>query len=295
MMPSSQALRGLPVVSVSLTDSTTLLSRSPPVTTSGGTEHIRTAAATLQAWSSLGIHAATDPSPTLGVYVGAGNTPVPSKLAERIRRWDYVDMAELLPEVRLSGGESEGKMLTKRPRYVTEIFSWIQCFGTYVSVLGPTYPSAIPELMAYMSLILHCSQDYDGLAWMCYDMAFCRQAASSGNRRWSEVNTTLYAICFTGKPREHKRCELCLASTHKTGDCLVQGGEIEANPVMNRQDQYKLPPARGAPVWRQLPPSGEICKLWNENKCRYSRCRHTHRCMRCGGDHPMVSCYARGM
>ena len=30
-------------------------------------------------------------------------------------------------------------------------------------MLGPAYPTAIPELMAYMTLIVPCSQDYAGL------------------------------------------------------------------------------------------------------------------------------------
>lgn len=54
---------------------------------------------------------------------------------------------------------------------------------TYVSVLyGPFYPQAIPELMAYISLNICCSQDYEGLAWVRYDMSFHRQAAASENR-----------------------------------------------------------------------------------------------------------------
>ena len=58
--------------------------------------------------------------------------------------------------------------------------------------------------------------------------------------------------------------------------------------------QYRMPSQRGSPLgsmgWKQLPPSGEVCKLWNQNQCRFSRCRHTHVCMRCGGNHPVLSC-----
>ena len=69
-------------------------------------------------------------------------------------------------------------------------------FGTYVEVLAPFYPQAIPELMAYVPLVIRCSQDYKGLAWVRYDMSFHRQAAASGNRNWSKVNSSLYSICF---------------------------------------------------------------------------------------------------
>ena len=135
-----------------------------------------------------------------------------------------------------------------------------------MSVLGPAYPTAIPELMAYMTLIVRCSQDYAGLAWVRYDMAFRRQAAIAGNRKWSEVNGTLYVTCFTGKGLDRQRCELCLSSSHRTGDCLLQGGETTAfQQPAQHQWQGWVPPPRGtpsqAPAWRQLPPSGEYANF----------------------------------
>lgn len=42
-------------------------------------------------------------------------------------------------------------------------FSWMQCFTTYVSVLGPAYPEAVPELMVYAATIIRVSQDFQ--AW----------------------------------------------------------------------------------------------------------------------------------
>ena len=76
-------------------------------------------------------------------------------------------------------------------------------------------------------------------------MAFWWQAATSRNKRWSEVNSTLYAICFTRKSQDHPRCELCLAKSHRTGECLLQGhDETELTPRQN-QWQYRPPPAQG--------------------------------------------------
>ena len=53
-----------------------------------------------------------------GVYVGAGQTPVSTKLADRIHRWEFIDMGELLPEVQLFG--EEGKPSSKK-QTVTDI------------------------------------------------------------------------------------------------------------------------------------------------------------------------------
>ena len=198
-MPASKALQGLPVISSTQAMSTVVV--RVPNSAEATPGKCRTTTDASMTWSRLGSQPSIWEAPqhTQGVYVGAGNSPVSSKLADRIRHWEFIDMADLLPEVRLSDREGEPeKLLQRRPRCVTDIWSWLHCFGTYVSVLGPAYPQAIPELMAYMSLIIRCNQDYEGLAWVRYDMSFRRQAAASGNRNWSEVNSTLYSVCFTG-------------------------------------------------------------------------------------------------
>ena len=144
-MPASAALQGLPIVS----------STQPPSGESTGTTRgtLRCSSAgwmadTATKWSRLGgepLSRVSLSQSNQGVYVGAGSSLVSSKLVERIHRWEYVDMADLLPEVRLSDREGESeKVLQKRPRCVTDIWSWLHCFGTYTSVLGPFYPQAIP-------------------------------------------------------------------------------------------------------------------------------------------------------
>ncbi len=122
------------------------------------------------------------------MYVGEGVAPVPAKLATKIKRWEYVEMGELLPEFWLSASDNEVRKtaLTRRPRKITDIATWTQCYGVLVSVLGPSNPLAfLPELMAYMSNIIRASQDIEGLAWE--RPAFRRQAAVTGNK-----NSSLY-------------------------------------------------------------------------------------------------------
>lgn len=65
-----------------------------------------------------------------GVYIGDGRPPIPAKLAQKIRRWEFVDMGELLPEFAQSDDEATIKRpsTTKKPRQVTDIFTWMQCF-----------------------------------------------------------------------------------------------------------------------------------------------------------------------
>ncbi len=126
-------------------------------------------------------------------------------------------MGELLPEF-WAGAREEGDVQREvRPRQgrkVTDTFTWLQCYSTYVAVQVPKAPLLAPELMAYQATIVRASQDYAGLAWVRYDAACRWQAALTGNTRWSVINTTMYTMCFTGIAVSTKRCELCLATSH---------------------------------------------------------------------------------
>ena len=147
-------------------------------------------------------------------------------------------MGELLPEFwspRGYEGESGRETKERQSRKVTDIFTWLQCLGAYVSVRAPPAPHLIPELMAYMATIVRVSQDFAGLAWVRYDAAFRRQAALINNVRWSVINSTLYTMCFTGMASSTKRCELCFASTHTEQECAQRG-----DPDPEMKDRLKV-------------------------------------------------------
>ena len=84
----------------------------------------------------------------------------------------------------------------QRQRKVTDIATWVQCFATYVGVLAGMSLEAILELMAYLVHMVQVSQDFGSLAWVNYDSAFRRLAASTRKRQWSRVNPSLYSILF---------------------------------------------------------------------------------------------------
>ncbi len=160
------------------------------------------------------------PASTLnGVYVGEGLPPVPAERAEKIRKWEYVEMAELLPEFWNSLKEESSETRRRSPRQarqVTDIHTWMQCFATYAGVLDRRYPEAIAELMAYLICLVRVSRDFQGVAWVRYDAAFHRQASITGNRQWSKINLTLYSLCFAGRAQTVSRCKLCMDTSHVT-------------------------------------------------------------------------------
>ena len=65
----------------------------PALPTAGSKLHMVAAGHMLPAAGNAGASALST-----GVYIGEELPPVPLKLAEKIRRWDYTDMSKLLPE-----------------------------------------------------------------------------------------------------------------------------------------------------------------------------------------------------
>ncbi len=288
-MPSAAALAGLPSVDSVVT--------ALPTGVAGGGMAPGPAAALVNLLPMAGPDLKL---PVGGAYVGEGLPPVPAKLAGKIRRWEFVEMGELLPEFWTAKEEVERK--DQRPRQgrkVTEIFTWLQCYGSLVAVLAPTEPRVIPELMAYMGLIVRVSQDYEGLGWVRYDSAFRRQAALTGNKRWSVINSTLFAMNFSGRASGVKRCELCFATSHSEQECAQRG---EADPDMGSWlktlEGALISLARQTPAGRSQPsssqPGNEVCRKWNTTGCTFMRCLFRHECSGCGGAHPLAQCRMRG-
>ncbi len=83
-----------------------------------------------------------------GVFVGEGRMPVPRKVEEKIWKWEFVDMNELLPECYGTSSEGKASLGGREARAVSDIFTWIQCFSV-VSVQSLRHPEAVTELMAY--------------------------------------------------------------------------------------------------------------------------------------------------
>ena len=114
-------------------------------------------------------NALASPKPTesqqisAGVQVGAGLPPVPDKLAERITRWEYVDMADIVAVLWPLPNIPEG-ISSKRRRQIQDINLWLQCFATFITVMASKFPEYTPQLLVYMVTILKASQEYEGAA-----------------------------------------------------------------------------------------------------------------------------------
>ena len=166
-------------------------------------------------------------------------------------------MCELIPEYWLAK-EKDGMVKAERqrqPRRVMDILTWVQSFTIYVSIRAAHDPSLMAEMMAYMYMIVRASQDFGGTSWVNYDTVFRRQAVATGTIAWSRVNGTLHHICFNGPRREAQHCELCLATTHRTGDCALGGPEQEcSNRLQTLESIVRSLSSRQTPYQPHHPP-----------------------------------------
>ena len=86
---------------------------------------------------------------------------VPHKLAVRILKGEYIDMAELLRD-NLEAQRRATSSITQSPSptaqkhrwEVPDLLSWVQCFGTYMAVITSKYPDRVHQLLAYQTLIV---------------------------------------------------------------------------------------------------------------------------------------------
>ena len=298
-MPSLASLASLPTVNANPSTSASTLGGAVSLTLANGNPTPIAASGLVNLLPLAG--SGSSPQTAGGVYVGEGLPPVPRRLADKICRWEFVDMAEMLPEfwpqLRDEDADRRGATPRRKPKQVTEFTTWLQCFAAYTSVLASTHPAAIPELMAYLVTVSRVSQDFSGLAWVRYDAAFRRQAALTGNRRWSQINPTLYSICFTGRAQQLSRCELCLSSAHGTKLCPLQSDpdpELPSRVKAVETALLSLASRRSSetrsPTLTRNPSTGEYCRLFNAGKCRYTRCRFRYVCSRCGESHSALSC-----
>ena len=65
--------------------------------------------------------------PAKGVYLGDGIPPVPEKIAAKIRKGEFIEMGELLPEFWSPRGDDSdlGRNKVRRSHKVTDIFTWL--------------------------------------------------------------------------------------------------------------------------------------------------------------------------
>ena len=148
-----------PTASTTSTASTTAGSTATTVTGSAADT------ATALAWVLNSLTGTSQTGTSLGerVVVGPGLPTVPKALLEKIQRWEYVDMADLLPAQNSHDAFANSparfplfsmEFVRPKRRQISSVVEWVQAFTVYTAAITQKHPSAIIELLACQLTII---------------------------------------------------------------------------------------------------------------------------------------------
>jgi len=171
---------------------------------------------------------------------------------------------------------------------ITNISQWMERYSLMAAALASRFPAKAAELFAYQATIVRAERNYEPGRWVAYDRQFRREALARRDLNWSVTDTRLYNEAFTGRARAIPRCSFCLQDDHS-------GQQCPQNPDRPWFGWFPNPSMWVSPT--ATPSTGsasrqvaEICRRFNEGRCRQQRCRYTHICKECGAQHPWLSC-----
>ena len=238
--------------------------------------------------------------------------PISSKLQLRIRRGEYVNLAQLLhsnltkANLSKATGHKRGRSGTdttstrQASAAITDFSSWSEAWSIYATVLSSFHSHLAPRLFQYQHFLTLKAKSFQASAWLRYDSEFRLKLAANGSWRFDIVDTELWASCFaadglspadpTPAPMAPMACYTCGSLTHLYAACPQRRQATyprNSNPTMPKPGSATTnPPAR--PAGEQQEP----CYIFNDKgRCfRGSRCPYLHTCTHCGGQHAKRSC-----
>lgn len=210
------------------------------------------------------------PQPSSALILSSAAAPVPSKLVDKIRSGQFVEMRKLLNNnillmqqiEELQGSTPVATVGPNRPhlREVTKLPTWLHCFLAYAAVLK-TDPNT-RDMLAYARLIIQEALRHRNTGWLDYDRAFRQQVAANPLIPWNTLLPALQATKILGNTSRfgsrtpRLQCNLCNGADHSRYDCALA--------------YLHLPPSRPQPQ-RRTYPTPNICTSWNKGTPTHAR------------------------
>lgn len=139
------------------------------------------------------------------VFIDNGMPPISRKVWQRIRDWNFVDMAELVNKEGQAEDEAQllqqcdGKLvlvhsleqLKRKSKEGLDIMGWLEAYAVLVAVAGQAQPDAVPHLMAFQVRVIRAAR-VKGSNWREFDRQYRRKAAARHSRDWSVHDADLW-------------------------------------------------------------------------------------------------------
>ena len=214
---------------------------------------------------------------------------IPSKVVKKILDLEFVEMAEITLDEDVPS--TPGRPATSRLP-VTDISIWLEKFSIMAAIMCTRFPEKAPELLAYQASIIRAERNYEGKQWVAYDRQFRREALARKDLDWSVPDPRLYNEAFTGRARAIPRCSFCLQDDHGANACPHNPNR----PMYGWSAELPSWLAHQALAHHSTGPSAqqEICRRFNEGRCRKAGCRYRHACSGCQEPHLLVDCPQKG-
>ena len=97
--------------------------------------------------------------------------PLPPKLVKNIQDFEYVEMAELVPDNWQPKKGDQGCCHTCHSQHkgpVNDILLWVECYALMVAMLADKYPQIMSQFMQYQITIVRARKSYGGSDWLMY-------------------------------------------------------------------------------------------------------------------------------
>ena len=167
-------------------------------------------------------------TPCQAVRLSSTFSPLPAKLATKIRSGQFVEMKELLADNmalqhQLDAIQAQPAFplpVTARPRMrdIESTLVWAYCFLAYAAAVDPV----MRNLLTYGQLIAQESQRHGGTGWLEYDKVFHQQAALNGSLPWNELSSSLFAsTILSARAGPGLFCTLCQEADHLAPQCAL--------------------------------------------------------------------------
>ena len=146
---------------------------------------------------------------------------IPAKLVQKIQSWQYIGMAELLPDNleltrRSSDSPNVGSCSSRavRRRELSHdqngLMVWLVCFSTFAAIIGQKHPHKLKELLAYQATIIIEALRFNGKGWLPCDKMFRENVAKHPDTDWSSINPMFYSLTYLNQKVEARRCTKCM-------------------------------------------------------------------------------------
>lgn len=124
---------------------------------------------------------------------------VPREMREKIQKGEFCNVFDLINARVVPGKgkmEKEGEHMHKKEWVEWSLRNWVTGFSIYSAILTEKFPALAPQLFGYISLIHSAASDFQGIAWLKYDIKFRQMKAIRPEVAWDQWEINLWLSEF---------------------------------------------------------------------------------------------------